>query len=173
MSSPTPAEARLFLALWPPAEVRDAFVQAVRDWPWPAGARMTRPERLHATLHFIGGVPLARLDEARRGLSVPFEPFEWEWVRPEVWRGGIAVLCPAQVPAPLVRLHEALAARLRELRLPVEERPYRPHVTLARKAQGLKAPASVPAVRWRAAHGYHLVRTLPAGQGYESLARFD
>jgi 2'-5' RNA ligase len=172
MSSPPPPSARLFLALWPPPQVRDALVESVRHWPWPDAARLTRPERLHATLHFIGSVPLGRLDEARRALSVPFEPFEWDFTRPEVWRGGIAVLCPAEVPAALARLHEALGVRLRQLELPVEERPYRPHVTLARKAQALKAPAQVAAVRWRAEHGYHLVRTLPGGQGYESLARF-
>jgi 2'-5' RNA ligase len=171
MSSPA-AQARLFLALWPPPEVRDALVQAVRDWPWPPASRATRPERLHATLHFIGGVPLARIDEAKRELAVPFEAFDWALQVPQVWQGNIAVLCPALVPPELSRLHERLALRLRQLDLPVDDRPYQPHVTLARKARGLAPPAQVAPVRWRAEHGYHLVRTLPGGQGYESLARF-
>ena len=172
MSSPPVPDARLFLALWPPAPVRDALVQAVSTWPWPDAARRTRPERLHATVHFIGGVPIARLEELKQELAVPFEPFEWELSRPDVWQGSIAVLRPTETPPALARLHERLAARLRALGLPVEERPYRPHVTLARKARGFAPPAQVPPVRWRAEDGYRLVRTLPGGGGYEPLARF-
>lgn len=172
MSSPAAPEARLFLALWPPESVRDALVQAVSTWAWPDAARRTRPERLHATVHFIGGVPVVRLEELKQELAVPFEPFEWELSRPDVWQGSIAVLRPAETPPTLARLYERLAARLRVLGLPVEDRPFRPHVTLARKARGLAPPAQVPPVRWRAEDGYRLVRTLPAGGGYEPLARF-
>lgn len=165
--------ARLFLALWPPVSVREALEQAARQWAWPAGARLTRPERLHATLHFIGSVPGARLDELRSRLAVPFEPFSFEVSRPQVWRGGIAVLEALQPPPAMVALHSRLAARLGELGLPVEDRPYRAHVTLARKAGGASPPAAIAPITWHANEGYRLVRTLPGGGGYEPLAGFS
>jgi 2'-5' RNA ligase len=166
------AAARLFLALWPHDEVRQAHVDSTREWRWPSGARLTRPERLHVTLHFIGSVAASRLDELKAHLEVPFEPFEFELSQPDVWRAGIAVLCPRGIPREFAVLHERLAAALRSLDLPVEERPYRPHVTLARKAFGAKPPASIAPIRWQASQGYVLVRTLPGGRGYESVAGF-
>lgn len=173
MSSPPPGPARLFLALWPSSEVRDALVAATAGWPWPATARLTQPARLHATLHFLGDVPAARVAELSEALAVPGVGFDWALSVPQVWGAGIAVLAPVSVPAALVALHRQLAARLHELGLPVEERAFRPHVTLARKAQGLKAPPSIAPVAWPGVDGYRLVRTLPGGRGYESVARFD
>lgn len=165
--------ARLFVAVWPSRSVQAALAAAADVWAWPAAARRTRPERLHLTLHFIGDVPMARLDELRAHLRLPFEPFDIELGRPDVWRGGIAVLEANAIPAPLHELHARLAQALRTLGLPVEERAWRPHVTLARKAFGLRPPAEVPPVRWRADEGYRLVQSLPGGRGYEPLAGFD
>ena len=164
---------RLFLALWPTDATRQALVENALLWDWPPAARLTRPERLHITLHFIGNVAASRVDELRRGLAVPFVPFEMTFGRPEVWKGGIAVLCAEEIPDELRTLHERLARRLHALELPVEERPLRVHATLARQAQGARmAVPAMPQVAWPARDGYALVRSLPGGQGYETLQRF-
>jgi 2'-5' RNA ligase len=163
---------RLFLALWPPASALDGLLRLQAAWPWPRGAALVKPERLHVTLHFIGPVPARRVDDLRRGLQVPFTPFvlDTQGARPQVWRGGIAVL-ELQSPPALQRLHASLASALHALGLPVEDRAYRPHVTFARKAFGLRPPPAVPAIEWRAADGYALVRTVP-GRGYEVLHHY-
>ncbi|HEX2547109.1 MAG TPA: RNA 2',3'-cyclic phosphodiesterase [Ramlibacter sp.] len=160
------ASVRLFLGLWPTAEVRDAVQAHAQAWQWPASARRTRLERLHVTLHFIGAVPTARLDEVRQGLAVPFAGCELLLDRMAVWPGGIAVLEAGEVPRELVQLHAALAQKLRALQLPVEERRYRPHVTLARKAFGARPPPDAQPLRWSAPPGYLLVESLPGGRGY-------
>ncbi|MBC5764183.1 RNA 2',3'-cyclic phosphodiesterase [Ramlibacter albus] len=165
-------ELRIFLGLWPTAAVLAQLEEARSQWSWPAGTSRTRAERLHVTLHFIGGVPASRLDELRSHLAVPFEPFTLELSQPQVWRGGIAVLAAPEVPPGLALLHSRLAERLRSLELPVEQRPYRPHATFARKAFGAKLPPSPTKVDWPAREGYRLVRTLPGGRGYEPLAGF-
>jgi len=54
----------------------------------------------------------------------------------------------------------------------VDERPYRPHVTLARRARGAPPPPTGADLRWRVAGGYVLARSLPGGAGYEILHRF-
>lgn len=161
---------RLFLALWPPAAVLPALLQHADCWSWPPQVRRTRPERLHVTLHFLGNVPTARLPELSK-LQSKWDGCDLVLDRGTVWPGGIAVLEASDVPAPLARLHAALAGELRALELPVELRPYRPHVTLARKAFGARPDAFAP-LHWLAAPGYALVRTLGGGRGYETVQAF-
>jgi 2'-5' RNA ligase len=169
-----PPSARLFLALWPPDDVRTALQAFQQDWTWPPGAALVDAQRLHVTLHFLGQVPVARVAQLGRALAVRFEPTVLDLPAGEActWRGGIAVLEFA-APPPLLRLHAALEAGLRSLQWPIEQRPWRPHVTLARRAQGARAPraphAGLPA--WQADQGYALVHSVP-GRGYEVLHTF-
>jgi 2'-5' RNA ligase len=166
-----PNESRLFLALWPPAPVTAELAAGMRRWQWPAAARLTRPERLHLTLHFIGAVPDDRLDEMRERLEVPWQPFELTLSQPQLW-GSIAVLCTAELPPALGALHGALATALGSMQIPVESRAFSPHVTFARQARGARPPQPHPPVRWRADQGYRLVRSLPGGRGYEPVALY-
>ena len=163
---------RLFLAIWPDEPLRDAIAAWQRDWTWPPRAGLVKRERLHLTLHFLGDVQAERLPALVRALSFAFEPFELDLGHGEVWPVGVAVLRPASVPPALSMLHAALRRELAALELPVEDRPYRPHVTLARRAHGARPPAREPALRWVADSGYVLVRSLPGGAGYEILQRW-
>ena len=80
---------------------------------------------------------------------VPFQPFELVLDQPTRWPHGLAVLGAAEVPAPLQVLHDRLGDALRTLGLPVETRPYQPHVTLARRADAVVVPAMLTPVVWR------------------------
>lgn len=166
------AAVRLFLGLWPTTKVRAALLSHAARWDWPASARPTRPEDLHVTLHFLGNVAVERLPQLRAGLEVAWAGGELVLDRPAVWPGGIAVLEAGQAGSELADLHSRLADALRALELPVEHRPWRPHVTLARKASGAHPPAVVEAVTWRAGPAYLLVQSLPGGRGYEPVAAF-
>ena len=157
---------RLFLALWPAEGLREALVAWQRGWSWSAGAALVRPERLHLTLHCLGAVDAERVPALRDGLAVACEPFELDLQagRAGVWPGGIAVLETA-APAPLLDLHARLGKALQALGLPLEARPWRPHLTFARKAAGSRPPPAGPAAAWQGAGGYVLARSTP-GQGY-------
>lgn len=162
------APARLFLALWPDRATRHA-VAAWRDrWTWPAGAAVVPDDRLHLTLHFIGPVARARLPAVQAGLQVPCARFEITFGRAMLWPRGLALLEPLALPPALAELHAALAERLRALALPVEERAFRPHVTLARRAAHALPPPEPPDLRWAGA-GYALVES---EAGYRTLARY-
>lgn len=163
--------ARLFLALWPGAGARrglQAWQAALR---WPAGARPTPADQLHLTLHFIGAVPRERLPQLTHALARAFTPFVLHLGRFTLWRGGIAVLLADDTPPALAALHAGLADALQELGLPVDARPFRPHVTLARHAAGatLAEGADPAPVAWQADAGYVLAES--AG-GYRVLAHF-
>jgi 2'-5' RNA ligase len=161
--------ARLFIALWPTLATRRALAAQQAGWIWPAGAIPTAAESLHLTLHFIGPVPLVDLPEVAQALDCQCTPFTLTLDSHALWPNRCAVLCPSRPPAALLSLHAELAQALARLRLPVEARPFQPHVTLARKAAGALTPAMPQPLRWRVG-GYALVRST-AGR-YTPLARY-
>lgn len=170
--SPPPDPARLFIALWPDEGVRLQLADWQRAVSWPRGSRLAAPAGLHMTVHFIGAVPRSRLPELSRGLAVPPVPaFELSLDEFAVWHHGIAVLQPSTpMPEPLSELHARLADALRSLELPVEPRPFRPHVTFARHGQGAVLAGTPPLpVRWACDGGYVLAESAGA---YHVLQRF-
>jgi RNA 2',3'-cyclic 3'-phosphodiesterase len=138
---------RLFFAAELPAAVRSALARLeVED----AAYRWVNPAQLHVTLAFLGEQPEARLPDleaigqaaaaaseaGRLRLGEPggFGPRS----APRVLWIGLA----GDVPA-LLRLHTALADRLRVAAFPVEDRPFQAHITLARRRE--RAPSRSPA----------------------------
>jgi len=162
-----PDRVRLFTALWPDPAAR-AQLAALRDaWSWTPTARPVADANLHATLHFIGAFPGDSLAELGAALAtVPVEPVRLRPTGSEVFRGGIAVALLEPEPS-LLALHVRVGVVLVGLGVALEARPYRPHVTLARKAGGSRPPARLPELAWRA-DGFALVRS--GGGSYEVLA---
>lgn len=173
MSHASPGSLRLFLALWPPEGMVPALQAHAAAWSWPVQARATRPERLHVTLHFLGSVADAHLPALRASLAVPWPACELVLDAARVWAGGMAVVEARTIAPELAALHAELGVRLAALGLPPEARRWRPHVTLARKAFGARPPSAFAPLRWRATGSHALVRTLPGGRGYETLASFS
>jgi 2'-5' RNA ligase len=170
MAQDTAAPVRLFLALWPDAGVRDRLL-AWRDlWTWPRGASPVHPDKLHVTLHFLGDQPADSLPALLDGFAVPFTPFTLQLGRAELWHNGIAVLAPTAVPPALPELHARLSQALVALGLTPETRAYRPHVTMARRANGVAVPQDGPVVEWRVT-GYALVAS--RGGRYEVLRAYS
>jgi 2'-5' RNA ligase len=171
---PPPSDriARLFIGLWPDLETRAALVRHQAAWRWPVGARPTRPERLHLTLHFLGELPRDRIAPLVQALALPFEPFVLTLDRPELWSGVNAVVRPATVPPALAALHGRLQRVLDGLALPSLRAHFQPHVTLARAARGAEPPAVMAPLRWAVA-GYALVESdLRPPARYRQLAEY-
>jgi 2'-5' RNA ligase len=167
-----PDPVRLFIALWPGPEVGHALQAWSRRWPGAAAGQPIPVQRLHLTLHFLGDVPRERLPGLMAAIAVPFTPFVLSLGRAALWPGGIAVLEPERVPAPLARLHAAIGERLQRLSLPTEARPFLPHVTLARRAGTAATLPSGPPVRWPV-RGFVLVEShRPPHIGYRIVQRY-
>lgn len=141
--------ARLFIGLWPPLAVRDAALRHADRWSWPHRARRVHADKIHMTLHFLGAVPRERIAVLTAALAaVPFALCDLHLDRAELWPGGIAVLGCSDVPPELPALHARLADALRRIGLAPESRPWRPHLTLARQAQGAVPPADDDTIVW-------------------------
>lgn len=164
---------RLFLALWPGGGELDAVAKVQQSLPWPATARLTPRENIHVTLHFIGQMPRGRLPELIGAFAVASRPVELTFDRIELWGRGLVALTASHTPAALLDLHAALSETLVRNGLPVDSRPYLPHITLARNAGTsasflMRAPEPLE-VKWRTS-GHVFVES--AGGRYNVISRY-
>ncbi|WKB55088.1 RNA 2',3'-cyclic phosphodiesterase [Eleftheria terrae] len=140
-------------------------------WHWPRGARLTRSERLHVTLHFLTRVPDGQVADVADAGAVSVPPFELALQDGGLWQ-GVAWLRPARPPAELLELHRRLGEAIARLRLPVDARSFEPHVTLARDARGAQPPAQAGAVHWPVGGHVLVASVLGPGGGYQVLRHY-
>jgi len=142
---------RLFVALAPPSAVVDEMQVATRPLSvsCPAVVRWTRPEQWHLTVAFLGEVDdpsRAALVDQLGWLAAQAAPFTLSVA--SAGRFDHRVLW-ARVRGELAAL-ERLAASVRAVAggvgLPTEDRPYRPHLTLARADGDVDLSAMVTAL---------------------------
>jgi RNA 2',3'-cyclic 3'-phosphodiesterase len=170
---------RLFVALMPPGEVVEelrAGTVALRELV--PELRWTRPEQWHLTLAFLGEVGEDVIDELARRLNraaARHPPLSLSlggggrfghqvlWTRVQGDRDGLR------------RLAGSVQAAARRSRLPMEQRPYRPHLTLARSDGGadlrplVERLASWQGLPWVATRLYLVRSRLGAGPGGSAL----
>lgn len=182
---------RLFLGLPVPQRVAEALLHHVRGLNFrdslsksgkastDTSPRWTQPENMHLTLVFLGEVAqekLAAIANELEALAVPdlnlhlsgFGTFP---------RAGV-LFAEAEPAAALMRLQADVAHRMARIGFTLEDRPYHPHLTLARmrspirlKPAQLALPHSVP--RSFSANEVILYRSqpTPSGSRYEPLLR--
>lgn len=149
---------RLFLALWPDIALQKKLHTWRKQCVWTSGASLVLPESLHLTLHFLGNIAQAKLPELVQGLRVSFSPFELNFSTAQMWQHGVAILKPDAVSEDLLHLHTTLKTALQRLNVAIEDRAYRPHITVARHAGGAVFSAAVPDLKWHVDH-YALVQS--------------
>lgn len=124
------------------------------------------PANYHVTLAFLGNQPAALFDgivlaAARLDVGpvvVTLDRFG-HWPKPRVfWLGASA--CPPE----LQMLAERLWDGMEDLGLRREQRPFRPHVTLARKVTALPEVSEPDPLIWRAS-SFALIESVTEQQG--------
>jgi len=166
-----PEQTRLFIALWPDDATRRRLADYRDAWRWAGRPARVRDDKLHITLHFLGNVARARLPELRAALAAPCAAFDLVFGRPALLPRGVAVIEPFAVPDELRTLYATLKEVLYGLGLPVESRPFRPHVTLARHARQAAFPEQMLQIVWRV-EGYALVASDLASGVYRVLTKY-
>ena len=129
--STTPSK-RLFLALWPDIQVRAQLTQICTLLN--AGRRIN-PANLHLTLVFLGATQPAQqacYEHVLAQIKVP--GFELHINQLGYWcRSGIVWLAPKIMPPELFQLVGQLKSVLQDCNFMPEKRPFKAHITLARK----------------------------------------
>lgn len=178
---------RVFVAVFPPPEVRRIALDAARDAAKDLGDRVrwTSPDNVHLTLKFLGDAPREKLEDiqaALREVCARHEPFDASLASfgafPSARRARVAW---ADVGAGSEEVR-ALAADVEEALEPLgfgrEKRAYVPHATLGRvrgRPVGLDLPAVVPGEPGFRVARVELVESTPGpgGSVYETLEGFE
>jgi RNA 2',3'-cyclic 3'-phosphodiesterase len=180
---------RLFVALDIPDVVRSAILAIVAKLrPTCRNARWVRIEGLHVTLKFIGETSSEKAAEIKTALAAipsrPSIPMNFRGLgffpnerRPRVLWAGI------EAGTELAGLAASVEAALAALGIPLEERAFSPHLTLARfdTPRGLDAlhaaveRAGLLEFGGTTAKEFHLYQSVlkPGGAEYTRLATFS
>jgi 2'-5' RNA ligase len=135
---------RLFVAVVPPRPVLLELRAALSTLPHTDGnLRWTHPESWHITLAFLGEVPkesLAELTERLARAASRATPMELAVAGGGQYDSHVLWAGIQGDRDRLGRLSETVTAAARRCRVRVDERPFRPHVTLARVRGGHGGP---------------------------------
>lgn len=144
---------RLFVAVYPPAEAvahLTGFLAGLhlgRAAAAAVNARLAPPERWHLTAAFLGDVDEARVSDVDTALAKAVAG--WDAPAPRVrlagggrfGRGRFSIVwtgVDGEVAA-LRALAQGVRRQLKRARLPLDRKPFRPHLTLARPGDRLSA----------------------------------
>ena len=167
----------MFIAVPLPAEPRERIAELVASLPVPNGrpVRWVRFDGMHLTIRFLGPTPSDRLDAvaaAVAAVATGEEPFSVS-IRgagafPNLRRPRALWLGVDEGSAELSRLSRETNAALAAAGWRSDDRPYRPHLTLAR-SDGVRAGPATAAALIAAAAGFDIRFTADRLVLFESL----
>lgn len=166
------SQRRLFFALWPTDRQRELLRDTLRPVLTSVEGDTVDRRNWHVTLVFIGAFPEEQIPFLQAAASEIEETVvRLRFDRLTFWqRPRIACLQTLTVPLPLAELVRSLQKLLPPFDIQPEDRTYRPHITVARRARAfddiiLGRPVDL---EWS---GFDLVESVagPSGVSYRPL----
>ena len=160
---------RLFFALWPNDEQRDVLRDHISPLARLVEGRHVSRGNWHVTTAFIGSFEEQLIPDLQAGAAeIAVDPFRLRFDRVEFWpRPRVACLMAAKTPTELERLVASLNNLLSDFGVRVEDRTYRPHITIVRRARRFETQqlAQPVVTEWS---GFDLIEsvTRPGGAVY-------
>lgn len=167
---------RLFIALWPEEELRKQIVNPEGLEKITDLCQRTAIDNIHMTLFFLGPVvrPSRACIERAMG-DMRSKSFTLILDRLGYWSGPqILWLAPSHTPHQLISLREGIKPHLVRCDVMIDKRPYRPHITLARKVKKPPPKIKIDPLSWHV-NQYSLMESLPrpsGGVNYQELAHW-
>jgi len=162
---------RIFLALWPGEETRQQLLEAqkrLKREPVLQTAREVNPDNLHMTLQFIGSISAEVIQKLVTCLDkVDCSGFEMKvttmgcFPKPRVVWLGLQT-----IPPELIQLEQHTAACVEQCVEGYQRIPYRPHITLFRKAKISPEQDGSPEISWRV-QSFALVESKSHAEGVQ------
>lgn len=173
---------RLFVAIALPSDLAEELARGARQAIPPAASgriRWQQPADLHLTLSFLGHAEKAQLEKIRGKLkSLRAAPLKLDLAGVGSFvKSGVVLVTVERSPA-LVKLAESVVQGMEECGFPREDRPYVPHITLARSKGRISfAPTAASQSVFRRsfeAGSFRLYEsiTAPDGARYDVLEEF-
>jgi len=153
-SAPREPKQRLFFALWPEAADREALVAATASAVRRCGGQPVAASNLHVTLAFLGSVAQTRVPQLRDIAAtcaadlVALAPVPLRFAQLEHWpRQQILCAVTADEPATPALLANGLKDAAAAGGFAPDLKPFRTHVTVARKVLRFQALSFTP-IKW-------------------------
>jgi RNA 2',3'-cyclic 3'-phosphodiesterase len=142
---------RLFFASWPTDELRVDLGQVLPKIEWASGGRRVSVANYHLTLAFLGDVPATRVDAVREAVCRVRSPaFDLHLDRIEYWSKPQVLCLAASAPPDAARtLVQGLWRVLDRAGFKADVRPFKAHLTLARKVERPPANRAIDPITWR------------------------
>jgi len=121
---------RLFTAITLPDNVITTL-QRVQPEVRP-GLRLISREQMHLTMHFLGEFELELARLALSSIHLPALSMTIDSLGSFRWRQGTILWAGITPTMPLAELHQTISLCLAEAGFQPEQRPFHPHITLAR-----------------------------------------
>ena len=163
---------RLFFALWPDHRQRERLRDFISPLAKEVEGRAVDRRNWHITLAYIGEFPEHLVPSLLAAAAeIEVEPFRLRFDRLEFWpRPKVASVVTINVPSELQALVQQLNGVLLKAGIVIEERVYRPHVTVVRNARPFEPLrlAQSAFVEW---DRFHLVESVsePGGAIYRPI----
>ncbi len=160
---------RVFFALWPDADTRARLARATKDAVRRSGGRPIAKDRFHVTVAFLGNLTPAGLEIASAVPPIRVGAFALVLDTIGAFTASRTLWLGARTAAPaLLDLERRLWDALITKGFVREERLYRPHLTLARRARPVEV--QIVPIEWPVGE-LALVESLPDGRNvhYEPL----
>lgn len=134
------ADRRLFFALWPSDRQRELLRDALRPVLTSVEGKRVERRNWHVTVVYIGDFPEEQLPFLQAAAAeIEYEPVRLRFDRLAFWpRAKVACLLPLTTPPPLESLVGSLRSALEAFDCRLEDRVYRPHITVARRARAFQ-----------------------------------
>lgn len=141
---------RLFFALWPNNAIRVSIASAASKVR-VSDARWVPEENLHVTLAFLGQVcAQQRLAVIQSAKCLSAQAFPLQLTHIESWKKPqLLCLCTDEIPASLLLLQQALQLSLLNCGFELEKRPFKPHITLARRSPRISRQLLSCPIEWQ------------------------
>ena len=137
---------RLFVAVTPPPEVREAALERARSVSWKGRIRWVPQQNLHLTLKFLGETPeeeIPRLEAALESVCLGHRAFdlalESVGAFPSTNKARTLWVGAGEGSEALTALAEDVENALQDLGFEREKRPFHPHATVGRAKDGRAA----------------------------------
>jgi 2'-5' RNA ligase len=177
---------RLFFALWPDDLQRAALMHATAKTVRHCGGRPVLEPNLHVTLAFLGSVAEPRLDELstigrrtaavlpRSGVPIVVSLVSLEhWAKPQILAAVVGPAAAASEAVGAAGLARPLVHETAKSGFSPDLKPFRAHVTVARKVARAPRSCAMPEVSW-SFDAFALIesRTLPEGPVYSVVESY-
>ena len=167
---------RYFFALWPENKRQKQFAKTAQQVLSHSKGKLIATRNLHITLAFLGELTDHHLQLAiSTANEVNSEGFILTLDRLGYWkRPRVIWLAPSTAPDSLTELATQLQTLLSKQQLMVDQRSFKPHMTLMRKAYAKPKPIRFDPLQWPVDH-FCLVRSTlnKAGAHYEIIQQWS